>query len=265
MREFFYKYLILTRRGLGIMFEYRVSMLIWTLSASFPLVMLAVWLSIGQGGPIGGYTPGDFIVYYLLVFYMRQMTSVWVAWELDYDIRQGAMSSKLLHPIHPIHEYISNNLADKVMRFVVFTPIVILVALFVPRVNLVMTPLSLAFFIIAVIGAWLMRYLLQFTLGLFSFWFSQALVLTDVAWLLILLFGGSVAPLDLLPEPLRTIAYYLPFQFMVNFPVQILLGRLTTSDILYGLGGMAFWSALFYIAFRVVWARGIRQFSAFGA
>lgn len=259
------KYIALIRRSVAVLLEYRVSMLIWMLSATFPLVMLAVWLSLAADGPIGGFTAGDFVAYYLLSFYMRQMTAVWVAWELDYDIRHGDMNTKLLHPIAPIHEYISFNLADKLIRGIMFTPLVIIVAIVVPGVTLVATPQNLLFFVLAVMGAWAMRYFTQFSLGLLGFWFSQALVLTDVFWMLFLLFGGGVAPIELLPEPLRTAAYYLPFRFMMSFPIEILMGRVTPQNMVLGFGVVVLWIGVLFALYRFLWARGIRQFSAFGA
>lgn len=265
MTSWIRKYSALIRRSLAVLLEYRVAMLIWMLSATFPLVMLAVWLSLTQDGPIGGFTAGDFVAYYLMSFYMRQMTAVWVAWELDYDIRHGDMNSKLLHPIQPLHEYVSFNLADKIIRGIMFTPLVVLVALLVPGVNFLVTPLNLAFFVLALMGAWVMRYFAQFALGLFGFWFSQALVLTDVFWMLFLLLGGGVAPLELLPEPLKSLAYALPFRFMMSFPIEIMMGRVAMNDILIGFGGIAFWCAALVLVYRVLWARGIRKFGAFGA
>lgn len=260
-----HKYFALTRRSIGVQLEYRVSMVIWMLSATFPLIMLAVWLPMAKDGPVGGFTAGDFVAYYLLSFYMRQMTAVWVAWELDYDIRHGDMNTKLLHPIQPIHDYISFNLADKIMRFIMFTPLVIIVALVVPGVNYVVTPLNITFFIIAVIGAWTMRYFTQFSLGLLGFWFSQALVLVDVFWMLFLLFGGGIAPIQLLPEPLKTLAYILPFRFMMSFPIEIMMGQLTTNEILLGFAQVAMWIVILLGVYKFLWTRGIRQFSAFGA
>lgn len=265
MRTFLYKYLALTRRGLGVLLEYRVAMLIWMLTATFPLVMLAVWLSLAKDGPVAGFTAGDFIAYYLLSFYLRQMTSVWVAWELDYDIRHGDMNTKLLHPIAPIHEYISFNLADKIVRGIMFTPLVVIVALVVPEVHFLLTPLNLLLFVLAVTGAWAMRYFTQFSLGLLGFWFSQALVLSDVFWMLFLLFGGGVAPIELLPEPLLSLAYILPFRFMMSFPIEIMMGRVPLNDVLIGLGMVSIWIVILLGIYRFLWRRGIRQFSAFGA
>lgn len=263
--NFVRKYVVLTKRGLGVLLEYRGSMLIWIISGSFPLVMLAVWLSLAQDGPIAGYTAGDFVAYYLLVLYVRQMTAVWVAWEVEYDIRHGDMNSKLLQPIHPLHQYFSTNIADKIIRGIMFTPLIFIVAWLVPGVSIAGTPLNIALFIITLAGAWMMRYLIQFVMGLGAFWFSQTMVLTEVFWLCYLLFGGGVAPLDLMPEPLRSIGYVAPFRLMMQFPIDIMMGRLSMNDILIGLGEMAAWFAVILIAYRLVWARGIRKFGAFGA
>lgn len=264
-RSLWRKYLALTRRGLGVLLEYRVAMLIWMLSAAFPLVMLAVWLSLAQNGPIGGYAEGDFVAYYLLAFYMRQMTAVWVAWELDYDIRHGDLNIKLVHPLNPIHEYIAFNLADKLMRFVLFTPLVLLVAWAVPQTRLGWTIENLVIFAFALVGAWLMRFLTQYALGLFAFWTSQALVLQDVFWMLFLLLGGGVAPLDLLPDPLRTMAMYLPFRFMLSFPIEVMMEQISWTEKVSGLGVIAIWSGILYLAYRLLWWRGLRRFGAFGA
>lgn len=265
MLSWIHKYLALTRRSMGIMLEYRMAMVIWMLSLSFPLVMLAVWLSLAQDGPVGSFAAGDFVAYYLLALYVRQLTSVWVAWELDYEIRHGDLNTKLLHPLHPIHEYISGNMAYRILCAIIFTPIVIAVALLVPDVHIVATPFNLLAFGIVLTGAWLMRYLSQFALGLFAFWFSQALVLTDVYFLLFQLLGGGVAPIELLPEPFATIANVLPFRLMLAFPIEILMGRVTPDELLTGLGWMALWIVIFFSIYRVMWARGMRRFGAFGS
>ncbi len=259
------KYAALMRRAMGVMLEYRVSMLIWMLTSSFPLIMLAVWLSLAQDGPIGSYNAGDFVAYYLMALYVREMTSVWVAWDLDYDIRHGDMSVKLLHPIHPIHEYISYNLADKLMRIVLMTPLIILAAWLIPGVHYAAAPLNLVLFVLALAAALFLRFMLTYVLGLLSFWISQALTLQDIQWMLFLLLGGTVAPIDLLPGWLGTIAYYSPFRFMLSFPIEIMLGRLSTSALIEGFLICAGWMILLQLLNVVVWRRGLREFSAFGA
>ncbi len=259
------KYLALIRRGLGLILEYRVGMIIWMLTGAFPLIMLAVWLSLAQDGPIGSYSAGDFVSYYLLALYLRMMTAVWVAWELDNDIRHGELSIKLLHPLNPIHEYISFNLADKIFRFVLTTPLVVLVALLVPGVHYALNPLNLVLFVLATAVAWYLRYVTQYTVGLLAFWISQATTLQDIIWMFFLFLGGTIAPLELLPDAVRAVATYLPFRFMMSFPIEIMLGRLSNTDLLIGFALCAGWLALFHLISIFVWRRGLRSFSAYGA
>jgi ABC-2 type transport system permease protein len=51
---------------------------------------------------------------------------------------------------------------------------------------------------------------------------------------------------------------------MIDFPVQALLGRLTTQQILTGLGMQVFWVAVQAVLVVVTWRGGIRRFTAVG-
>jgi ABC-2 type transport system permease protein len=61
------------------------------------------------------------------------------------------------------------------------------------------------------------------------------------------------------------VAYILPFRWMLGFPVELLLGRLTPTEAVVGLGVQVLWVALAYVLMRLVWRAGIRLYSAVGA
>ncbi|MEW5720366.1 MAG: ABC-2 family transporter protein, partial [Chloroflexota bacterium] len=111
----------------------------------------------------------------------------------------------------------------------------------------------------------ILRFLSQYCFGILAFWISQAITLNEIWFAGMLMLGGVVAPLDLFPEPVRVIANYLPFRFMLSFPVEIVSGRATPTDLLVGSIAMIFWVAFFVMLYRWLWSKGIRQFSAFGA
>ncbi|MBI5303302.1 MAG: ABC-2 family transporter protein [Chloroflexi bacterium] len=259
------KYAALLRRSMGAMFEYRAAIFIWMLTNVMPLVMLAVWFSLAEDGPIAGYTQDDFVAYYLLLTVVRQMTSVWVIWELDYEIRHGALAIKLLHPIDPIHEYIAGHLTDKVLRVVVLIPLGLLAWWIFPTIHYDLTPLNFLLMLIATVIAWLIRFLSQYCFGLLAFWISESITLNDVWFAMTMMLGGIVAPLDLFPANVRDVANYLPFRFMLAFPVEIVSGRLTPAELVTGFATMTFWLIVIVIVYRWLWRKGIRQFSAFGA
>ncbi|MCL4395156.1 MAG: ABC-2 family transporter protein [Chloroflexi bacterium] len=259
------KYGALLRRGIAAMFEYRASMLIWMAINVLPLVMLAVWFSMSEGGPIQGYTQSDFVSYYLLLAFVQQMTTVWVIYELAYDIRHGDLSIKLLHPLNPLHDYVSTNLADKILRPAILLPLAFLAWRLFPTIHYEVTPLRLVLFLVAIAGAWFIRFMSQYTFGLLAFWISDSMTLNDIWFALYEMLGGMVAPLDLLPPGVTAVANWLPFRFMMSFPVEIVSGRLSSTDLAAGLAAMLFWVAATFLAYRWIWQRGIKQFSAYGA
>jgi ABC-2 type transport system permease protein len=261
----FKKYMAMLRRSFGAMVEYRASLFIWMLTNVMPLVMLAVWFSLSEGGPISGYTQTDFVAYYLLLAFVRQMTNAWVIWELDYEIRHGDLSIKLLHPINPIHEYVVSHLTDKLLQLVVLIPLGFLAWSIFPTIHYDITPLSVSLFLVAVVAAWTQRFLSQYCFGILAFWISESITLNDIWYATAMMLGGIVAPLDLFPPDVQAVANYLPFRYMLSFPVEIVLGRLTPFEISEGLVIMAFWVILVVVVYRWLWRIGIRQFSAFGA
>src|SRR5262249_9832264 len=115
--------------------EYRIAIFIWMLSMVLPLVMLSGWLSIAEGGPVGRFGRIDFIEYYVAAILVRNLTGVWIIWDLDSDIRQGEMSFKLLKPLNPIIHYIAQSLSAKPMRLLVIIPLIVGVQYFNPAVH----------------------------------------------------------------------------------------------------------------------------------
>ena len=261
----FKKYLALLRRSLAALFEYRANMLIWMLINVMPLVMLAVWFSMSEGGPIAGYTQSDFVSYYLLLALVQQMTTVWVIYELDYEIRHGDLSIKLLHPLNPLHDYLSTNLADKILRPFALIPLALLAWMIFPTMHYDVTLLNVLLFVVALAGAWFIRFIAQYIFGLLAFWVSDSMTLNDIWFGLVQMLGGMIAPLTLFPSNVAAVANWLPFRFMLSFPVEIASGRLTSADLAMGLAAMLFWVGVGIVVYRWVWRRGIRQFSAFGA
>ncbi|HEY6042082.1 MAG TPA: ABC-2 family transporter protein [Anaerolineae bacterium] len=261
----FKKYMALFRRGVALTLEYRAQILIWWLTMSMPLVMLAVWLTLAQDGPIGSYNAGDFIAYYLLALYVRQMTAVWVSFELDYAIRHGDLAIKLLYPLNPFHDYVSFNVVDKLMRAVTMTPIIILAVLLIPGVHYALTPLNGVLFVLALVLAWFLRYIQAYVVGLLAFWISESHTIQDIFFAIFLLLGGIVAPIDLLPPWLAAIAHYLPFRYMLSLPIEILMGREPAGALVFDFALALGWAAVLFGLYLFVWRRGLRAFQAFGA
>jgi ABC-2 type transport system permease protein len=245
--------------------EYRIAVFIWMFAMVLPLVMLAAWLSIAEGGPVGRFGREQFIAYYVAALLVRNLTGTWIIWEQDRDIRQGQLSFKLLKPMNPVIHYIALALGSKPIRCGMLIPFVIAVPYLFPGVEFASAPFLLVSFVVAVVGAWAIGFLIQYTMGLLGFWISQATNLHDVWFAVFSLCSGYLIPLDLFPPALRNVLYASPFRYMLSFPVEIFTKQLGPMQILPGLAMQWIWAGVFFALYRFVWARGLKQYSAVGS
>lgn len=259
------KYWVLLKVNWSLLLEYRAGMLIWVLANSLPLVMLAVWITIAGAGPVGGYGVAEFTSYYLALLLVRQMTSVWVAWELDYDIRKGDLSSKLLRPFNPIHNHVALHLADKFFRLFTAVPPILLAAALVPGVHYPHDTATVAFFLVSTACALAIRFMSQYCTGLLGFWITQSLALNEMLYAGMVMLGGVVAPLELFPPAINRLAQFLPFRYMLSLPVELLLGRISGGERFTALGIQFLWLAVFGAVYRLLWRVGLKRYSAVGA
>ncbi len=251
-------------KSFALMTEYRAEILIWMLAGSLPLIMMFIWMGLAEDGPVGGYTAADFAAYFLTVFFVRQMSVVWVMWELDRQIRLGELSPKLLRPLDPYWEHVVDNLAEKVLRIPILLPPLAL-GFWLAGTRLTPSLVAVFAFLLSLSLAWAIRFNQQYSFGLLTFWFDSVLGLEQVWFALYFGLSGALAPLSLYPEAIQRVLVYTPFPYLVDFPVQVLLGNVTGAALVQGLLIQVLWAA-FFIALRLLlWRRGLERYGAVGA
>jgi ABC-2 type transport system permease protein len=256
------------KTSLAMMLQYRASLVIWLIAHVLePLIYLVVWSAVtrSSGGSVGGYGPGDFAAYFIVLMLVNHVTYTWVMFEYEYAVRQGTLSFALLKPLHPIHSNIADNVSSKLITFPGLAVVaVILAAVFHPVFHPI--PLwAVAAFVPALFLAFLVRFLVEWTLALAAFWTTRVSAVNQVYFVVALFLSGQLAPIALLPVPVRVAAFILPFRWTVGFPVELLLGKLTPVQALIGIAAQVVWLGLALLILRVVWRAGLKVYSAVGA
>ncbi len=245
--------------------EYRAVIFVWILSTTIPLVMMAVWVRLAAGGSVGGYTPGDFIAYYLANMLVMHLVSTWHGLELSRNIRSGEINPHLLKPFHPLWHYGLRALPTKPLRLPIYLPPMVLIAWWRPDVSYNVHPVALLAFLASMAIAYALTFFMQTSLALLAFWISHAEPLVLVWYHLRLLFSGYVVPLALFPPDILRVVWWLPFRFTLSVPLEILTGKLPAEAwgpaLLVGL----LWTAGFFALTQVLWQRGLRVYAAYGA
>ncbi len=245
---------------------YRAEFVVWLLTTTMPLIMLALWTEVArEGGPVGGYDTRDFTAYFLAAFVVRQLTGVWVAWDMNREIREGLISMRLLRPVHPLAAYAAENLAVLPLRLLLCLPIAIAALVAAGRGHLTADPLLWFAFAAAVGGGWLLGFGVMSAIGALAFFFEQSLAVADFWFGLFYVLSGYFVPVALFPAAVRRVVLALPFRGMLGLPVEILIGRIGRPEALSGLAIEWAWVAAAWVAALAVFRRGVRRYSAYGA
>ena len=255
------------RTTMAAMFQYRASLFIWMIGQVLePLVYLIVWtiVSNSSGGSVGSYTTKEFAAYFIVLMLVNQVTYTWIMYEFEYRVREGTLSFALLKPVHPIHSDIADNVSSKLITL----PMMIVIAVGqAVAFHASIPPLlwAIGVFIPSLMLAFLVRFLLEWTLAQAAFWTTRVSAINQTYFVLLLFLSGQIAPLALLPQPVQIVAAILPFRWLISFPVEVLLGQHTPVEALMGLGAQVAWLIVSIVLVRVVWRAGLRVYSAVGA
>ena len=254
----------LLRIGLAEAVAYRAELLVWLLATNMPLVMLALWSAVAREAPVGRFTQRDFVAYYLAALVVRLMTGAWVVWELNFEIRQGTLAFRLLRPVHPLVAYAAENVAAMPVRLAVSLPVALVALWLLGGDHVTHDPVQWALFPVSILGAWLITYLAMAAVGTLAFHFESATSLFDV-WLgLFGIFSGYLVPLELYPAWVGAAARWLPFRYMLAFPVELVTGTLSRAEVARELAVQWGFVAVLLVATRFAWRAGVRRFSSVG-
>ncbi|NLF16908.1 MAG: multidrug ABC transporter permease [Lentisphaerae bacterium] len=246
------------------MLEYRAEVVLWVLSSIMPFLMMGVWMQASQGTQADlGLTPTEFARYFLCVFLIRQVTLVWVIYEVERHVVEGSLSPRLLQPIDPFWRFFCDHLGERLARLPF---LVILTALFFVLYPAALWCPSLRSGLLAALclaAAFVLRFIMQYAFAMVAFWSERASAIEDFWFFMYLFLSGYLAPLSLFPEGVRRVAEWTPFPYLIYMPAQLLLGR--PVDLGRGLAVMAVWTLVFFGLYRLLWRAGLRRYSGMGA
>lgn len=248
--------------------QYRANLIMyllyWLVS---PVIYLAVWTSIANSkGSVNGFTANDFITYYMTLLIIDQITSNITLHIFAYKVQDGSLSSELIRPIHPmLTNTLVNNIAFKALSIMGLIPVwIVLFFLFKPDFSNV-TWQSIALAVPAMILGFFVAFLLSAAVTSIAFWTTRVWSISEFYFAVFLLFSGQFVPLKLMPTIIQETARYLPFQFSMYYPIQLILGKLSTAEIIHGFVIAAIWLVISIFLFNWVWREGVKRYSAVGA
>jgi ABC-2 type transport system permease protein len=129
---------------------------------------------------------------------------------MNFEVRQGTLSMRLLRPMHPVVSYAASNIAAMPMRMIVAMPVVGLLAIYGATRDLPTDPLLWAIWVFSLLGGWLVTFLAQVAIGSLSLFMESSVKIMDLWLALFFVFSGYLYPLEFFPPAIRAVAEWLP-------------------------------------------------------
>jgi ABC-2 type transport system permease protein len=176
-------------------------------------------------------------------------------WEIQERVRTGDIAMEMLKPYDYTTRILFSDLGSILFYFItaVLPLYTVLFLVLKPAVSLTFAQVGL--FVISAALGYLIRFCIEMTFGLFTFWVIETGGVEDVFYFSISLFSGSLVPLWFFPGWLEKIAHYLPFQAIFFIPNSIFVGQLMGPEIFNALLSQGIWLLICFLILRLVWHR----------
>jgi ABC-2 type transport system permease protein len=254
----------LLRIGLLESLAYRGEMLVWILTTTMPLIMLALFTAVAREHPLGRYGAPQLAAYFLVTFIVRQLTSSWSAWQINMEVRDGTMSTRLLRPVHPLMAYAAESLASIPLRAAVALPVSVVLLLAVGAGQLTADPVLWVLWVVSLLGALAISVFVGFAIGALAFFVESATKVLDVWLTVYFVLSGYLIPIELFPARVRVALDWLPFRYQVGLPVELITGAHGRLDALSLVGRQWVFVGLSAVLTFALWRRGLARYAAFG-
>jgi ABC-2 type transport system permease protein len=252
------------RIGFAEALAYRAEMIVWILSTTMPLVMLALWSAVAHDQPIGRFGAKRFTAYFLSMFIVRQLTGSWMSWYINLEVRSGSLALRMLRPVHPLLSYAMASLAELPVRSLLAIPLAAVLLGVFARGEITSDPAMWTIWVLAVAGGWAITLMVNFAIGCLALFIESSAKVMDAWVALFFVFSGYMVPVELFPPWLRGVIDWLPFRYQLGLPVEIMTGMHDRASALGLLGRQ--WLMFFVLTgiVAVIWRRGVRRFAAYG-
>lgn len=229
-------------------------------------IEILLWIAVFKGAQsetIAGFSKDNYLSYALWsAFFARIATSWMYEFKMIEEVSSGTINSIIVRPMSFYEYYFSQLMGYKLVTtaFSLIIPVVAATYFELPT-TLSRVPLAtlLCFYYLMLVHT------ISFIISTIAFHFTKISSLTVAKNLFLWILMGELFPLDLLPEPYKSIFINLPFASGVFIPVGYITGRVDISVMYTGFISVTAGLIVLNLLAAYLWKKGIESYVGTGA
>ncbi|WP_242861500.1 ABC transporter permease [Cellulosilyticum ruminicola] len=222
------KYLALTKVGILEKLNFRGSIYINLIGNLIYLIVTyylwkAVYMSV-ETGTVNGMSFYDTMIYLVLAATISMIMGSRVVWWMGMDYQSGQVGIDLLKPMNYLVYWFFFESGEYIVSIItLFIPTFCIV--YVLTKGMIVLGVNIIFFVISLILSILINYFIDFIVGILCFYTQSIWGINIMKEVVVALLSGARIPLVFFPVVLRNLCKYLPFQYIYNTPLTIILSH----------------------------------------
>lgn len=261
------KYIKILKTSMAYEMEYRFNFFSSVIFSMIPFATnVLLWIAIYSTGK-GKFdlSMQQMITYFFYAFVIENLVNNNTLHSIGAEIKNGDINKYLIKPCnykkYVFYKALAHNL---LFCFVGIIPIMCAVFLLRGYLSFNVSGLQIFSVIFAVFLSYVINFELNFMFSLLAFYLSDVTSLFVTIDVLKGLATGKVIPLRYFPSVISTVLIFTPLQYVCYFPVMILVGDYSQTDIVQKLIIGVLWLLVLRTSSNFLWNKGLKRYSAFG-
>jgi len=247
--------------------EYRMDFLVGLLSGSFAvIVQFYLWTAIYAGSAeteLYGYNYGQMAAYVIMAGIMAKITYTGFEEEIMIDIMEGNLNRFFVQPIGHMPYIISRFFGKKTVQMsmlIIISAGLMWVLSVTTGARFEIKNIALALLVSPL--CMLINCILFYCISAVNFWLTWAWGIYDGVRVISVILGGGMFPLDVFGDKMMYVLNFLPFAYVIYFPLKIVTGGVLGRDILYGVTVQIIWILILLLLSKIFWRAGMKKYIA---
>lgn len=229
------------------------------------LIFYYIWLAVyGENSSLHGISKEQIVTYLIL----SNLISMQITWGLNMVISDkivsGQIAIELLRPLDFELYFYMQRLGEFFVSAIIESMPAFVVSIIFLHISLPPSIVNLVGFILSIGLAITIAFLIEYIIGILSFYTTQGWGLQITKGAMISFFSGALVPISFFPNWLMTLTNVLPFKEMLFTPVSIYLGLISGIDVFKALFHQTVWVLILLIISRIFFNISIKRVTVLG-
>lgn len=178
---------------------------------------------------------------------------------LQDKVHDGSITNEFLKPVNFIFRLMSENIGEGLFKVIFnFLPAV-LITMFYVKLSPPAGVMNMIVMLISVILGYLILWLIGFIVQTWSFWLFSVWGIMTIKNVIVKILSGTLLPLWFMPEVVRKVIAFTPFESIYFTPIQIYLGEISGIEIMQKLFIQVAWIGILGIIAGAFWKKGTKK------